>query len=374
VKRFLPTIKLVDICKKSNGAIILKNINMEVPDKSLYVILGPPRSGKSALGRIIAGLDTPDTGRILFDDQDVTNLGPAERNVSMVFQDFALYPHLTAFDNIASPLRKLKLPKEEIRKRVLEVAEYLKISHRLTHYPSELSGGEKQRVAIARALVKGAQIIILDEPFVRLDYKVREDMRAELYRLQKDVGVNVILLSSDPVDAMSFSENIAFMRDGEIVQIGSLTKLYDNPKNIFVARYIGVIEMNFIPAKIIQENNRKVLDTGIGKIALPTIPQLSENEVLIGVRPEHICIEEEGGPPHAGNTFTIEGRVKIAEVIGSETIVHLDVGLTEPIRILIPGIYKKNPGEVLKATFNISNIYLFNVNGLFICKGGDILG
>jgi len=244
----------------------------------------------------------------------------------------------------------------------------------LTHYPSELSGGEKQRVAIARALVKGAQIIILDEPFIRLDLKIREDMRAELYRLQKDVGVNIILLSSDPIDAMVFSENIAFMQNGEIVQVGNLTELYDDPKNISVARYIGVIEMNFIPAKITQENNRKVLDTEIGKMALPTIPQLLEDEILIGIRPEHIHIGEEDVPSHAGNIFTFEGRVKIAEVIGSETIVHLDVGLAEPIRVLVPTIYKKNPGEVLKATFNMRDLYFFDVSGRFICRGGDILG
>lgn len=370
----MPTIKLINICKRSNGSLILKNINLEIPNKSLYVVLGPPRSGKSALGRIIAGLDTPDAGRILFDDKDVTDLGPVERNVSMVFQDFALYPHLTAFDNIASPLRKLKLPKEEIRKRVLEVAEYLKISQRLTHYPSELSGGEKQRVAIARALVKGAQIIIFDEPFLRLDLKVREDMRAELYHLQKDVGVNVILLSSDPMDAMAFSENIAFMQGGELVQVGNLTELYENPRNISVARYMGIIEMNIIPAKMARGNDRRVLDTEIGKITLPSIPQLLEGEILIGIRPEHIHIGEEGDPSCAGNIFTFEGKVKISEVIGSETIIHLDVGLAEPIRILIPTVYKKNPGEVLKATFNIKDVYLFDADGQFICRGGSILG
>jgi ABC-type sugar transport system ATPase subunit len=369
----LPTIRLVNVSKKSDGLLILKNINLEIPDKTLYCITGPPRSGKSALGRIIAGLETPDTGRVLFDDQDVTELGPIKRNVSMVFQDFALYPNLTAFENIASPLMKLKLPKQEVRKKVLEIAEYLKISHRLTHYPSELSGGEKQRVAIARALVKGAQIIILDEPFLRLDYKVREDMRIELYRLQKDVGVNVIILSSDPIDAMTFSENIAFILDGEVIQTGNLTELYESPKNIPIAKYLGVIEMNFILAKITEENNEKFLDTGIGKIKVPDTLQLSEGEILIGIRPEHIYIKEDS-VSSVTSILTFKGKVKIAEVIGSDTIVHLDVGLVEPVRILIPTIYKKSPGEVLEAAFNIKDMYFFDVNGRFLCRGSDILG
>ena len=194
----MPEIKLENVSKLIDQKPIVDNVSLEIPDKSLFCILGPPRSGKSMVMRLIAGLEIPDKGRILFDGEDVTSLGPVERKVAVAFQDFALYPHLTAFDNIASPLKLMKLPKDEIRRRVMDVARYLKIDHRLTHYPSELSGGEKQRVAIARALVKDAEVILLDEPLVRLDYKIREDMRAELYRLQKEIGRNIVLITSDP--------------------------------------------------------------------------------------------------------------------------------------------------------------------------------
>jgi len=264
----MPEIRLENVSKSINGKPIVQDINLEIPDKSLYCILGPAGSGKTMIMRIIAGLEIPDKGKVLFDGKDVTSLGPTERNVAVVFQDFALYPHLTAFDNIASPLKAKKLPDDEIRRRVEKIAKYLKIDHRLTHYPSELSGGERQRVAIARALIKEADVILLDEPLVRLDYKIREDMRTELYRLQKEIGKNIILITSDPFDAMSLGEKIAVVNSGRVFQEGSMQEIYERPVNIFVGRYFGAFEMNIVDGIVLRKAGKTILKTGAFEIEI----------------------------------------------------------------------------------------------------------
>ena len=277
----MPEIRLENVSKSINGKPIVQDINLEIPDKSLYCILGPAGSGKTMIMRIIAGLEIPDKGKVLFDGKDVTSLGPTERNVAVVFQDFALYPHLTAFDNIASPLKAKKLPDDEIRRRVEKIAKYLKIDHRLTHYPSELSGGERQRVAIARALIKEADVILLDEPLVRLDYKIREDMRTELYRLQKEIGKNIILITSDPFDAMSLGEKIAVVNSGRVFQEGSMQEIYERPVNIFVGRYFGAFEMNIVDGIVLRKAGKTILKTGAFEIEIGKKAGLLEDNVCL---------------------------------------------------------------------------------------------
>lgn len=366
----MPEIKLENVSKSINGKPIIQDINLDIPDKSLYCILGPPGSGKTMVMRIIAGLEIPDKGRVLFDGKDVTFLGPVERNVSVVFQDFALYPHLTAFDNIASPLKIMKLPKDKVRKKVDEVAKQLKITHRLTHYPSELSGGEKQRVAIARALVKEAEVILLDEPLVRLDYKIREDMRAELYRLQKEIGKNVILITSDPFDAMSLGEKIAVMNSGRVVQVGSRREIYERPADVFVGRYFGVVEMNIFDGSISKSSGEPILSTKIFELRLGSGEKLPEGNVKIGLRPEHLTITELGEVKDT----KFKGRIILSEVVGSDTVVHVDVGLSEPIKVAVPTIYRKNIGEEIEMSFNPRDLYIFSKDGKFLARGGEVIG
>ncbi|MEM4488978.1 MAG: ABC transporter ATP-binding protein [Desulfurococcaceae archaeon] len=368
----MPEIILQNVSKSLNGKPILQDIDLEIPNRSLYCILGPPKSGKSMLMRLIAGLEVPDRGKILFDGKDVTELSPVERKVAVVFQDFALYPHLTAFENIASPLTISGLTKDEIIKRVEKVAKYLKISHRLNHYPSELSGGELQRVAIARALVKEAMVLLLDEPFVRLDYKVREDMRAELYRLQKDIGINVILITSDPLDAMSLGDKIAIINEGKILQVGDRTEIYEKPADVFVARYFGVIEMNFLPGSVYKRGDEVLLKTKIFELRLQNVKKLLETgEVLIGLRPEHLSITEFG----KFGGISLKGKLILSEVIGSDTILHLDVGLSEPLKVLVPEIYRKHEGTEIEVEFNPEALYFFSLkDNKLIARGGDIIG
>jgi len=367
----MPEIKLENVSKLIDNKPIVDNVSLEIPNKSLFCVLGPPRSGKSMLMRLIAGLDMPDKGRIFFDGNDVTHLGPVERKVAIAFQDFALYPHLTAFDNIASPLKAMKLPGDEIRRKVMDVARYLKIEHRLTHYPSELSGGEKQRVAIARALVKDAEVILLDEPLVRLDYKIREDMRAELHKIQREVGKNVILMTSDPLDAMSLGERIAVMREGKVLQLGTMEEIYERPVNIFVGRYFGVVEMNVFDGELVKVNDTISLKTKIFEVPIKIARKLPRGKVKIGIRPEHISLVELAGKKEVN----FKGKIVLTEVVGSDTIVHIDVGLEELIRVSVPAIYRRRMGEEIGVGFNVEALYIFSPeDGKLLARGGDLIG
>lgn len=358
-------ITLENVSKSIEGRPIVQDINLTIPDKSFFCILGPPGSGKTMVMRLISGLDRPDSGRILFDGRDVSGLEPVERGVAVVFQDFALYPHLTVYENIASPLKVKRLSSQEIRRRVEEVARYLKIHHRLTHYPSQLSGGERQRVSIARALVKDAGVVILDEPLVRLDYKIREDMRAELGKIQKELGKNVILITSDPIDALSLGQIVAVMNGGRVIQTGNVHELYERPWNLFVGKYLGVVEMNSIEGRAESGGGRTIVKTRLFEFELPR--KIGDSGVIIGIRPEHLRIKELGG----GGDVEFEGRIALTEVIGSDTIVHLDVGEKEYLRVFVPAIYKKPIGERIKVAFNLSDLYIFGSDERFLMRGGE---
>jgi len=253
-------VELRNVTKKFGKVVAVDRASLVVDDKEFFSLLGPSGCGKTTLLRIIAGLEFPDEGDVLIDDRVVTRLPPKDRDVAMVFQNYALYPHMTAFDNIAFPLavrrRELNLSKDEIRKRVVEVARLLNIEELLKRYPSQLSGGEQQRVALARALVRRPKVWLLDEPLSNLDAKLRIIMRSELKKLQKTLGITTIYVTHDQVEAMSMADRIAVMNKGRVLQVGTPDELYHKPADTFVATFIGAPPMNLIPC-VLEESPRE---------------------------------------------------------------------------------------------------------------------
>src|SRR5688572_16296037 len=250
---------------KSYGAVpAIRSLSFDVQEGRFFVLFGPSSVGKTTTLRTIAGLVVPDAGRIEIAGKDMTNAPIAGRGISMVFQSFALYPHLTVYDNFAYPLREARTPRPEIDKRVKEAAEILRLSHRLTSKPGTLSGGEQQRVALGRSLIRRPRILLLDEPLTNLDAKLRHDMRAELKRLHRQFGMTIVYATPDELEALSMSEEIAVMRDGGVVQIGTADDLYEAPRDLYVAGKIGSPHMNMIKGKL--ANDSTALDSAIGPL------------------------------------------------------------------------------------------------------------
>ena len=355
------SVKLVGITKKYGDKIALDNVSLTVEDKSFTCILGPPGAGKTTLLRIVAGLENPDKGEIYFDDTPVRWETPKERGVGMVFQDFALYPHMTVFDNIANPLKAAKLPKKEIRVKVENITKFLKIDDLLDRMPQQLSGGEMQRVAIARAMVKGSKIYLFDEPLANLDYKIREDMRGEFRKMQEELGETILYATPDPVDALAMADKIAVMRDGRIEQFGEVMDVYIYPKNAFVATYLGYLPTNIVECQIYREGERLILDAGEFKVDATKLKdkiKMLDKEALLGIRPEHVQITEE--KPDEGDV-KFESELIVGEVIGSDTILHFKVK-GQIFKAFIPMMYPGRVGEKLWLSFNLDNIRLFDKN------------
>lgn len=337
----------------------LRNLSIAFPDRQLSVVLGPPGAGKTTLLKVIAGLVKPDEGSIYFDGKDVTELSARERNVSMVFQNFALYPNLNVYQNIASPLVNMGLSKTEIEKRVKEVAEFLGISNLLDRHIWEISGGEMQRVSIARALVKNPSVLMLDEPLVNLDYKIRERMRDELKRILKEEEKTVIFSSPDVIDALAIGEYVAVLQEGRLAQFGKGTDVYNNPANVYVARQMSYPTMNVLPAKIKERDSRIYCEfLGIEVEVKAPLDQKVRgvNKVLVGLRPGDLSIVRETTSTSAKH---ITAEVIVSEVIGSETLIHFEKD-GERLIAYVPDIVRYSPGDEIKITFNEKSIYLFD--------------
>ncbi|MCY0859365.1 MAG: glucose ABC transporter ATP-binding protein GlcV [Sulfolobaceae archaeon] len=272
--------------KKRNGYVIaLDDVSLTVESGARFGILGPSGAGKTTFMRIIAGLEVPTKGELYFDDKLVASnnkiiVPPEDRKIGMVFQTWALYPNLTAFDNIAFPLTNMKLSKEEIRKRVEEIAKILDIGHVLDHYPRELSGGQQQRVALARALVKNPSLLLLDEPFSNLDARMRDSARALVKDVQEKLGVTLIIVSHDPADIFSIADNVGVLVKGKLVQVGRPEDVYNNPVTIEVANLIG--EINELEGKVTKEG------VIVGNLKFPLDKSYKSERVIVGIRPEDV--------------------------------------------------------------------------------------
>ena len=303
------------------GVVAVQEFNLDIADKEFIVLVGPSGCGKSTTLRMIAGLEEISGGELYIGDKLVNDVAPKDRDIAMVFQNYALYPHMTVYDNIAFALKLRKLPKEEIDKKVKEAAEILDITQYLGRKPKALSGGQRQRVAIGRAIVREPKVLLMDEPLSNLDAKLRNQMRAEIIKLRQRINTTFIYVTHDQTEAMTLGDRIVIMKDGFIQQIGTPQEVFNHPYNLFVATFIGTPQMNlFENAQLVKENGKYVVKLDALSVELSEDKQaalaknnVAEQDIVLGVRPEHITLESTG----------IEGKVDVSELMGSSVHLHV---------------------------------------------------
>lgn len=348
------------LTKTFGETVAVKDFDLEVKDKSFVVMLGPSGCGKTTTLRCIAGLETPDEGEIYIGDRLVNHLPPKDRDAAMVFQNYALYPHMTVFNNIAFPLKMRKVQKGEIKKRVYETADLLRIRHLLNRKPNQLSGGEMQRTALGRAIVRDPQVFLMDEPLSNLDAKLRLYMRVELKRLQKDIGVTTVYVTHDQVEAMTLADKVAIMNDGMLQQFGNAVEIFRHPASIFVAGFIGSPPMNLIQCNLTEGDEGVYLDAGSFTLTIPdNISELlkekaSGTELILGLRPEDIYIAKRQTPE-----AVMEGEIYVTEPLGSETIVDIQVG-DNLVKANVDPDFIGRIGEKIWLSINKEKIHLFD--------------
>ena len=323
----MASVKLTNVKKVyDNSVVAVNDFNLEIADKEFVVFVGPSGCGKSTTLRMIAGLEEISEGELWIGDRLVNDVAPKDRDIAMVFQNYALYPHMTVYDNIAFALKLRKTPKDEIDRKVKEAAEILDITQYLGRKPKALSGGQRQRVAIGRALVREPQVFLMDEPLSNLDAKLRNQMRAEIIKLREKIQTTFIYVTHDQTEAMTLGDRIVIMKDGFIQQVGSPEEVFERPSNLFVAEFIGAPKMNIIPCSLVIENGKYFVTPYGAKIEvdgengqLLKEKKVPAGEILLGVRPEHIDL----APAAAANT--IDGNVLVNEMMGSELHLHVAV-------------------------------------------------
>ncbi|MGD1805845.1 ABC transporter ATP-binding protein [Dapis sp. BLCC M126] len=332
------------------NVIPVKDINIEVEDGEFLTLLGPSGCGKSTLLRLIAGLETPTQGRVIIGDRDVTNVAPGDRNIAMVFQSYALYPHMTVFENISASLKLRKIPPDEIQQRVNNVAHKLDLGNLLARKPKEMSGGQRQRVALARSLVRNPEVFLLDEPLSNLDALLREQVRAELKQLFNSQQKPVVYVTHDQTEAMTLSSKVAILSDGYLQQLDVPHQIYTSPANKFVAGFVGSPQMNLLTLKC--EENYAIL--GDCKIDLPDFTT-RKKQIIMGIRPEDVRFYR------AKNSgITIQGKVVLVEDLGKEKLLILKVeNSAENIKVLVP--YDQTWDELVTLELPTKQIHWFDV-------------
>lgn len=352
-------VQVENVRKKFGDRVAVDDVSFEVRDGELMCLLGPSGAGKSTILRIIAGLEPPDGGTVRIDGKAVNDLPPKDRDLAMMFQSYALYPNKTVYDNLAFPLKSYKVQQAEIRKRVSDVAETLGITPLLRRLPGQLSGGERQRVAMGRAIVRNPKAFLLDEPLTNLDAKLRVSMRAELKRLQRELGATTIFATPDQLEALTISDRIAIMNQGKILQDSSPNTIYDHPNNIFTATFVGSPSMNILDCSIEEKNGRLVLNSGHFSLDVSELAEFirkgtSGSEAVLGVRPEHIALTQDKAAPSS-----IPAEVYVTERTRPEQIVHLRVGKTM-MQAITPLTFQCDAGQKLWMTIDPAKIHVFD--------------
>ncbi|HVH10357.1 MAG TPA: ABC transporter ATP-binding protein [Gemmatimonadales bacterium] len=334
--------------------LALAELSLEVHDGEFFVLLGPSASGKTTVLRCIAGLEEPSAGEIFIGDHDVTHLPPGERDVAMVFQSGALYPHLTVRENLAFGLEVRRVAATDMTRRVAHAAERLGLTPLLERRPGELSGGERQRVALGRAIVREPRVFLFDEPLSNLEPSLRATLRGELVQLQRALGVTALYVTHDQVEAMTMGHRIAVLDAGRVRQIGTPAELYGRPADVFVARFLGSPGMNILSGRARAAGERKgIVDCGAWTIAVPL--EDYEGQIQLGLRPEHVgvCAPDRG---------TTTADVRGVEPLGPETLVHLDVA-GQPVVARAPGFPDFRPGDRVGVTLDPRHLHLFDATG-----------
>ncbi len=363
----MATLDLINVQKSFGPTKILHDISISMADGEFLVLVGPSGCGKSTLMNIIAGLEEPSEGRLQLDGNDITQLPPADRNISMVFQSYALYPNMTVAKNIEFPLTMRKVEKSKRAERVQSVAKLLQIEHLLERKPRQLSGGQRQRVAIGRALAREPRLYLFDEPLSNLDAQLRLDMRTEIKKLHQRLGATIVYVTHDQIEAMTLATRIAVMKGGVLQQLGSPYEVYNHPANIFVAGFMGSPRMNLIKARLVQGGSGLALDIQAGtrppvRIDLPAMPSAMDayvgNEVIAGIRAEAVSLARAGMV--AGQTErAFDARVEVIEPTGADTLAVLDFGGNEFTVRLEPDVSLK-PGQDARFFVDLAKLVCFD--------------
>ncbi len=346
-------IRLEHIEKYFGDVHVVKDLSLHIPDSSFTVLVGPSGCGKTTTLRLIAGLETVSSGKIYIGDQDVTGLEPKDRNVAMVFQNYALYPHMTVYDNIAFGLQARKMDKKEIDRRVQRAASMLGISNLLKRKPKQLSGGQQQRVAIGRAIVRNPNVFLFDEPLSNLDAKLRVEMRTELLKLHRELGATAVYVTHDQEEAMTMGDQIVVMEGGVIQQVGTPREIYFRPRNLFVAGFIGSPAMNMLEGRL------EAGDFVSPHVRIPLGLQEPDREAILGVRPEDIHLLNALDTSRA--TPPITAQVEVIELLGARAIVPLRLG-DQPIKAVIDErfLHQVQEGAPVQLTLDRERLHLFD--------------
>jgi len=352
------------VYKRFGDVTVVTDLSMEIADKEFIVFVGPSGCGKSTNLRMLAGLEEITEGEILIGDRVVNDVPPKDRDIAMVFQSYALYPHMSVYDNMAFGLKLRKTPKSEIDRRVKEAADILGLAQLLDRKPKALSGGQRQRVAVGRAIVREPSVFLMDEPLSNLDAKLRVTARAEISKLHKRLGTTFIYVTHDQVEAMTMGDRIAVLSDGKLMQIDSPRNLYNVPANIFVAGFIGSPSMNFFDSTLIGEEGNLYIDTGDFRVQVPDDRKSAYNdyvgkEVVFGMRPEHVHAPE-FAPPNI-TAAPMEGTVEVVELLGHEQHLFVNAGRNSLVATVDTRM-SVGFGNKINLVMDMTNMHLFDKN------------
>ena len=371
----MASVTLKNIYKKYPGNVVaVTDFNIQIKDKEFIILVGPSGCGKSTTLRMIAGLEEISDGELYIGERLVNDIAPKDRDIAMVFQNYALYPHMTVFENMAFGLKLRKVPKDQIAKKVEEAARILDIAHLLDRKPKALSGGQRQRVALGRAIVREPQVFLLDEPLSNLDAKLRAQMRTEISKLHKKLGTTFIYVTHDQTEAMTMGDRIVVMKDGFIQQIDTPTNLYNNPVNQFVAGFIGSPQMNFIDSKLLKQDGKYVVEFGSedtkttrgvkytvevpeAKADAEVLEPMVGKEVVLGIRPE--CIHDEEMFLSTAKTGVIDTTVEVTEMMDAETYLYINCeGI--PLTARVSPRSTARPQDKIKVALDPNRIHIFD--------------